>query len=643
MNDKFKKKPEAQPPEGEQIGDKAVRADNDNAVVYQYTERKKIGKEQIRQATATLNKYKAGKASLEKRIISNEQWWKMRHWGEIPVDDADINRPRPASAWLFNSIANKHADAMDNYPEPSVFPREEADKAGAEQLSSILPVLLEHNNYENVYNDGWWYKLKTGTMCQAVLWNSRKENGLGDIEIANVDLLNLFWEPGIKDIQKSRNVFYISLVDNDILEQQYEQLKNKLGGNNVYISRYKYDDSVDTSEKTAVIDWYYKTYQGGRQVLHYCKFCGDTVLYASEDDPSCADDGFYAHGLYPFVLDTLFTVEGSPCGFGYIDIMRDAQMYIDKLGQVVLEHTVQMSRKRFFIKQNSSINEDEFADWRKPFVHVSGNISDDDIREIKLDPLDNMVMNALTNKIEELKETSGNRDFSQGSTTSGVTAASAIAALQEAGSKLSRDMLKASYNAFTKVCYLVIELIRQFYDEPRSFRITGSDGTQQFTQFDNSAIRSQPLGSAFGVDFGERKPIFDIVCKASKKSPFSKAAQNELAKEMYGMGFFNPELADQALACLEIMDFDGKSTVVQRIQQNGTMYQQIQMLQQQVMQLQQIITGQMVQPPMQSNTALPNNANIGTSDGVTQAVNGAVENSRTATARERAQNVTNPA
>ena len=83
-------------------------------------------------------------------------------------------------------------------------------------------------------------------------------------------------------------------------------------------------------------------------------------------------------------------------------------------------------------------------------------------------------------RIEELKEISGNRDMTQGGTTGGVTAASAIAALQEAGSKLSRDMLKSAYRAFSRQCYLMIELMRQFYDEQRIFRIVGPSGENQF-------------------------------------------------------------------------------------------------------------------------------------------------------------------
>ena len=611
----------------------------------------KIGTKEIHEAQEILNRYKQGKANLEKRIISNEQWWKMRHWGELSDSasavESDPLRPRPVSAWLFNSIANKHADAMDNYPEPTILPRELNDEQTAQTLSDVLPVVLEHNDYEQTYSDGWWQKLKCGSMCQAVLWNSRKDNGIGDIDICNIDLLNLYWESGVSDIQKSPNLFYLSLEDTEALKQRYPEFANKSGGDAITVSKYKYDDNVDTSEKSTVVDWYYKVWDGTKCKLHYCKFCGDTVLYASENDPEYADRGFYDHGEYPFVIDTMFRVEGSPCGFGYIDIMKDCQMYIDKLNQVVLEHTVKMTNKRYFVKMNGNVNEAEFADQRKRFVHVQGNLTDEDIREIKVEPLDSAVMNVLQLKIDELKETSGNRDFSQGGTTNGITAASAIAALQEAGSKLSRDMLKSTYNAYTKVCYFAIELMRQFYDTQRYFRITGKDGSQQFVQFDNSGLIPQSAGSMGGFDLGERTPIFDIVCKASRRSPFSKAAQNEFAKELFGMGFFNPQISDQVLACLDMMDFDGKQEVVQRVQQNGTMYQQIQMLQQQVAQLQAIITGQMPQQtgsvqgagqPMPSGQIKQTS---GDSSQLAKIFDDAAENSIVNKAREKAQNVTN--
>ena len=526
----------------------------DNSVVYTPA----IGKEQLIKANETLNSYKRAKVNLEQRIVENEQWWKMRHWNLMR--DKASSDPRPASAWLFNSIANKHADVMDNYPEPCILPRERDDIRAAEILSKIVPTVLEYNQFEETYSDVWWYKLKTGTGCYGVFWNSSLCSGLGDIDVCQVDILNMFWEPGIKDIQKSRNLFTVELVDTDILEERYPELKGKQASN-VDIARYIYDDEVDTSQKTAVIDWYYKKTVNGREILHYCKYTGTTVLYSSENDPLYTHSGYYNHGKYPFVMDALFVEEGTPCGFGYIDVMKDVQMYIDKLNQIIIKNALQAGKRRFFISDNTGVNEEEFADWSKEFVHVAGNIDERNLKEISVSQLDGGVVAILNQKIDELKETSGNRDVSQGSASGGVTAASAIAALQEAGSKLSRDMLKSSYRAFKNINYLIIELICQFYDDSRSFRINSQDGSVDFISFDKLMFNSELSG---------KQAVFDIAVTSQKSSPFSKTAQNELARELYAAGMFNPAAASSALICLEMMDFEGKNTIISKVEQNST-------------------------------------------------------------------------
>lgn len=539
----------------------------------------KIGKEQVQKAQGILQKYKDAKASLETRIVENERWYKLRHWEVVGASQSGHqNDPRPTSAWLFNSLSNKHADFMDNYPEPNVLPREEGDKPHAKQLSEIMPVVLERNEFEQTYSDAAWYKLKQGTCCYGIFWNNKMENGLGSIDIKQVDLLNIFWEAGIKDIQKSRNVFTVELVDKDLLEGQYPFLEGKLASNTFDVKQYVHDENIDVSDKCAVVDWYYKLWDGSREVLHYCKFVADEVLYASENDPNYAERGFYDHAKYPFVFDVLFTIEDSPCGFGYVDIMKDPQMYIDKLNQIIIKNAFMAGKKRWFVKQNCSINVDQYADWDKEFVEVAGNLNEDNLREIAIGALPNFIVDHLQMKIDELKETSGNRDFSQGGTTSGVTAASAIAALQEAGSKLSRDMIKTSYRAFQQINYIVLELIRQFYDEVRSFRITGDTGEDQYVQFDNRHIREQMIVDPItGMQY-YRRPVFDIKITSQKQSPFNKIAQNELAKELYQLGAFNPQMADQSLMMLEMMDFEQKDVVIQKVQQNGTLMQMVQNL-----------------------------------------------------------------
>ena len=558
-----------------------------------------IGKTEVQEAYQTLLKYKQGKANLETKIIENEQWYKIRHWECMRDKKKDV---QPTSAWLFNCIANKHADAMDNFPSPNILPREEFDKGEAEMLTSIIPVVLEQNDFEQTYSDVWYYKLKSGTGVYGVFWDGAKLNGLGDISIKEIDLVNLFWEPGITDIQRSRNVFHVELADNDLLAMAYPQLTGKLGQSTFDVSKYVYDDTVDTSNKSAVIDWYYKKTQNGRTVLHYCKFVNDEVLFATENDveaktneqgevikPAMSEVGWYDDGEYPFIFDVLYPVKGSPAGFGYIDIGKDAQTYIDRGDQAIMMNMLANAKPRHFIRTDGSVNEEEYADTTKDFVHVDGSLGQDSILPIEGKPLNGIYVTVKNNKIDELKETTGNRDISTGGTTSGVTAASAIAAMQEAGSKLSRDNSKAAYRAYRKLIVMVIERIRQFYDMPRCFRIMGENGATRFIQYSNAKLQASPITSEFGVEVGGRKPLFDIEITAQKQSPYSKMAQNELALQFYQAGFFNPQMSDQALACLDMMDFDRKHFIMQKISQNGTMYQQILMMQQQMFMLAQIV------------------------------------------------------
>ena len=550
-----------------------------------------IGQEQLRQANLTLQKYKEGKANLEQRVIDNEEWYRLRHWECLRGKKKQ--QVEPVSAWLLNAIANKHADAMDNYPAPNILPREKDDVEEARRLSDIVPVVLEQTGYEGTYSEAWWDKLIGGTAIYGVFWDSGKLNGLGDIAVEPVDVLNLFWEPGITDIQDSANVFHLSLADNKALESSYPQLSGNLGGSTLDISKYVYDDTVDTSGKSVVVDWYYKKQVGQTTVLHYCKYVNDTVLYATENDETMAQRGWYDHGKYPFVFDPLFRIKGTPCGFGYIDIGKGAQEYIDRGDQAVMQNMLSNAKPRYFIRSDGSVNEAEYGDMTKDFVHTDGNLGQDSILPIAGKGLSSIYLNVLDRKVEELKETTGNRDVSTGGSASGVTAASAIAAMQEAGSKLSRDSNKAAYRAFREIVLLVVELIRQFYDLPRQFRIIGANGEQSFISYTNAGLLPQAQGNDFGVDMGYRVPLFDIEITAEKASPYSKLSQNELALQFFGAGFFNPQLTDQALACLEMMDFDGKDRMMQRIAQNGTLYQQLMQTRQQAVAMAQAVDMQM--------------------------------------------------
>lgn len=553
--------------------------------------KQKPWKERLAEATQILLKYKGGRASLEQRVIEAERYYRMHNWWSKEHTNKKYGI-KSNSGWLFNSCMVKHADAMDNYPEANVLPRESADEQTAKLLTEVLPCVLELNDFEEIYDNGWWDKLVKGTAVYAATWDAEANNGLGEIAIRRVDVLNCFWDPSCGNVQDGKNFFFVTLADADEIREEYgDKVADAISAvPNISPGMYAYETVHDNAGKVAVIDWYYKR----NGVLQYAKYVEDELLYASEDDERYRERGYYDHGMYPFVFDPLYTMEGSPAGFGQVDLCRDAQDYIDRLDSIIVDSALINGRPKYFYNNQGGVNDKEVLDPEVPLVRVNGSGAiGESIMPFSKSELNPMYVNVLNQKINELRETSGSTAAAQGGAAAGVTAYSAIAAMQEAASKPSRDLIRAGYRRFKDLCYMVIELMRQFYDTPRVYRITGEGSQAQYVEFDNANMQGMTAVGPTGEEFTAHEPIYDIKVRPSKQTAYSRMAQNELAKELYGAGIFAPQNADSALAVLDMMQFEGKEKVVERVQQNGTLMQMVQQL---TMQVQQLTAAMGLQP-----------------------------------------------
>ena len=540
---------------------------------------KRVDRARLMEIRSVHQEYVTGLGGLYQRIRNNEEWWRMRNGAqerkvtEIGKDGGFVAK----SAWLVNVIISKDADGIEAYPEPTIQPREQTDRQTATILSSIIPCVLELNGYRRVWRATKSRKHRHGCGVSKVFWDKSKHNGLGDISVVSVNPLNLAWKPTTMDIQKSPYFFHQEYVDKDALLARYPQAAEELSApENVPLFNPD-DEQRDLRNVATVVECYYKvpvpTGVPGvsRDVLHYVVYTGGVILYASEDDPNCKN-GWYEHGLYPYVFDSLFPGEDSAFGRGYIDIGKNTQTQIDLLNTAFIKNAMVGAIPRFLTQDgNSSINEGDLLDLSKPIVPVKGSISEQILREVPHKPLEGNYLNLRDSLIQELRETTGNTESSTGNTSSGVTAASAIAALQEASNKVSRAENDDSYGAFAEIVRMVIELMRQFYTAPRIFRVTGQQGQEEFQVFDNTALAAQPLTDPMGNATGLRKPEFDVIVGAQKATAYQRMAQNEMALQFYNAGFFDPARAEQAIMCLEMMDFQGKEEVLGKIQRNAQM------------------------------------------------------------------------
>ncbi len=504
-----------------------------------------ISPEFLAKALSQYEKYKNDKQALNQRVRENDYWYKARYGSLLNPKN---NETQPVTAFIFSAIEYKFADAVDNFPMPNVLEREPSDKKVSELLSKIVPVQLDMADFKKTYKSNWRRKLKHGTSIYGVFYKG------GDIKICPLSILNVYCDMHVNDVQDSPFLFIVNALDNEHLKMLYPMHRDKFSGNAMIES---FDGAHEMEDKTEIIDCYYKKF--GK--VHCMKICQNEVIAATENENF--PNGIYSHGKYPVVFDVMYPEEDSPFGFGVIDIAKNPQTYIDRLDSAIVKNAVLSSKIRFLIKDSGSVNEEEVLDCSKDIIHVAGSIDNDSIRELNTSNMPAYVIEHRAKKIEELKEIIGNRDFQQGGTNSGVTAASAITALQETGNKLARAAIDDSYDSYKQVVIMTIELMREFFDKKKIFRIAGQGEEAEYAEFSKDML--------YKIIDNKKEPVlFDVNIVPQKQNPFQRETNNNTIIELWKAGFFKPDTAREAIIAIEAMSFDGKDKLLKKLKSNPT-------------------------------------------------------------------------
>lgn len=525
----------------------------DIAEIYQYEGN--ISKEFFAKAMRCFNLYKADKEALTRRIKDNEKFYRDSYTNL----SAQLNKKMTCNTnFIFSSIENARADAIENYPTANILEREEGGGEIAEKLSKIIPVQLEISDFEKAYSENTRNKLKYGTAIYGIFYNDKTE----DIDIKALDIQDVYVDMHIPNIQESQFLFVSASIENDILKERYPEFETLFKGNAIIKTNMA---DYTLQDRTEILDCYYKKSDG---TLHLMKICKNNIIQATEDIEGY-ENGLYNHGQYPVVFDVLYTEEDCPFGFGMIDVGKSTQIQINKLDASITENIIKNNHVRYFAKENSGVDEKAFKDMDKDIVHIN---SDAGIIAIPTTHLAEYSLTHREYKKDELKEILANRDFQQGSTTGGVTSGSAIVALQQAGEKRSRSSNHDTYNCYKEIVKMTIELIRQFYNEPRKYRNTDEMGNKEFTEFSSDEMYIKNSGMEYDEERGmyyeteEFIPIeFDIDVIPQKENPYQRETQNSTILSLWSSGFFMKGKEEEALLAIKNMNFDGKEKIIKDI------------------------------------------------------------------------------
>ncbi len=496
----------------------------------------------IARAYTLFDEFYEGTRPFRQKCRENEEFWRANHWNGVAKREQD--EPRPVTPVLFSTLESILSDIMDSYPEPVLLGEEPGDDALAVSLADVIKYILKRRHYRATYRSKCRAALKKGASVQEVYWDRDLYGGLGDISVRSWDVENFLYDPKCPSIQDGRACFKFAFYHSEWLKARYPHAVDLVKADG-YRRENIPGDAARDEDDVMVMEYWYKTFTDGRPSVHMALLCGRVLLEKSEDG---RPQGMYAHGMYPFLLEPLYPLDGQPVGLGIVDIYKNLQSYADRLDQIILKNALMSGKVKLLVNRGAELDEDALSDWSKEIVRGS-RIDDASLRWFQPAPLSPHVLQHFYGKIQSIKDESGQNQFTRGEGGMGVTAASAIMALQEAGNKRSRLLIEQMYDGFEQLVKMIIALIAEDYTEARTFRIVGEEG-ERTTVLSGAMLRKGE--SARDIDF-------DVSVQVQKSTPYTTIYQNDLALKLLGAGVLQPQEA------LSMMSFEGRDRIVSQV------------------------------------------------------------------------------
>lgn len=494
-------------------------------------------------AYALFEEFRSAYAGEWQRLEHAERMYCGEHWHDVP--QLDPNEPRPATPVIQSTVENIAADLMDAMPEAVIMPETAEDVRAARVVEALIRENHDAACYEREYRRMVHDLLVGGYAVQEVGYDPALNNGLGGAFIRHTDNRGILFDPLCTDIQDGRAVFKFALRTREWLASRFPAYDGTGDG---YTSQNMMQDAHitgDSSKTALLIEYWWREYDetSGTCRVHMAQLAGGKVL---SDSRAQKPEGYYAHGQYPFFVTPLFERKGSPLGFGVVDLFAGQQQYADKLDQIILKNALMASHNKLLITEASGFDPDDLRDWAKD-VHKGESLGG--VSWFSTPPLPAYILQYTKNMRDAIKEESGANDFSRGGTAGGITAASAIAALQEMSSKRARMASRQLHESYRDAVRMEIEVEREFNLLPRIVSFT-QDGEIQREIFDGKLLqKTLPDGRALPLEFS-------ISIKVQKENRWSVLSHNELVLQMVQLKMLTPEQA------VELMSFDGREQVL---------------------------------------------------------------------------------
>ena len=448
---------------------------------------------------------------------------------------------------LKSTFNNCVADQMDNMPEAILLPETRALQPVAEDLTDVVRFIMALNNYESIHRRRVEDCFATGTSITQIAWDASMDAGRGNIAVIRWPVESFLWDPAAESLQDARALFKVSWHPMSWYRQHYPDLADQIGSDAGEYSGLGMPEAQENAfqdeDRAMLIEYWYRLYDA-----QLCRYTVN-VAYLAGGVLLSHDTDVYAHGMYPFVADVYTPIEGLPVGDGMVQELAPMMRYINRYASYIDTNLRMASKGRLLVDRSAGLDKEALMDWESDVIE-GDRIDAGALHWMQTQPFSGMVTQQMMQLQADIKQDSGQNQFSRGETVGGVTAASAISALQEAGGKITRLRTHVFNQGFKEMTMQIMWLISQFYDERRMLFITG----RQVDASPKRLFGASPSGVPV-------PPPYHVQVQVQRRNPLRQQAQNDLFLQAYRLSAQTGQYFPLS-ALFELLHVDGKERII---------------------------------------------------------------------------------
>lgn len=505
----------------------------------------------------------------------------MRRLADPNLDSPKAKEKGPQLNTLNSTMDNMIADYVDNMPEVVLMPESSSTEEAARQMTDVVSWVFHHADLPEVWQESMEDVIVTGTGVFQHYFDPDMDIGgeKGNIGLVNWPPESWLPDPAYDNYQDGRAVIkvcnhpiswfvqhypeqapYIDPDGEEMLDYMQDGRKN-IG--------YNHDDPL-----VCLLEVWYRRYDASkkRYSIHMAKVAGNCLLEDSREDHS---DGVYTHGMYPFTVLRFRKRKGTAYGAGMCHEFADTQRMINRYIRYIDENIRASARFKIIVSEQAGVDMTALLDLNQEVVKTKNAIVKEGMDWFQPQPLNSLVPTMMGALQDTMKQDSGQNQWSRGEGGQGVTAASAINMLQNAGGKISRMHINDFLNQFKTTCEQIISLIGEFFEDGRIFSIYGEQGGKD--------VRSVKLDhkKMFGGTEAYRKPAFMVRIMPQRSSPDQIEAFNNKVLRVIELSQ-QAGLPIPAVVAIKMLQMTGKEQIVPLLEEVDTQQQLMQQMKQQL-------------------------------------------------------------